>query len=87
MSDSPHSVRLIPLAEIDPDSLTRDRTAADPEAHEDLRGSIVKSGLRMPIEVYAFPEPREGRLYGLVSGFRRLAVAGLRRWRRGVRGQ
>ena len=65
---------LIPLPEIDPEALTRDRIALDPDAQLELRTSIVKSGLRMPIEVYAFPEPRGACRYGLVSGFRRLAV-------------
>ena len=70
----PDPIHPIPLAEIDAASLTRDRTALDPEALRELRNSILKSGLRMPIEVYALPEPRGPHRYGLLSGFRRLAV-------------
>ena len=70
----PDTIHRIPLAEIDEASLTRDRTALDPEATRELRNSILKSGLRMPIEVYALPEPRGPHRYGLLSGFRRLAV-------------
>ena len=53
----PDPIHPIPLAEIDAASLTRDRTALDPEALRELRNSILKSGLRMPIEVYALPDP------------------------------
>ena len=67
-------IQRIPLAEIDAASLTRDRTALDPESLRELRDSILKSGLRMPIEVYALPEQRGAHRYGLLSGFRRLAV-------------
>jgi ParB family chromosome partitioning protein len=74
MSASPPAVRLIPIGEIDPDALARDRIASDPEALRELRDSIAKSGLRMPVEVYAFPEVRGAYRYGLVSGFRRLAA-------------
>jgi ParB family chromosome partitioning protein len=67
-------VHLIPLAEIDEASLTRDRTALDDEALTELRLSIAVSGLRMPIEVYELAEPRGPHRYGLISGFRRLAA-------------
>jgi len=60
--------------EIDEASLSRDRTGHDPESLRELRDSIVKSGLRMPIEVYALPDPRGAHRFGLISGFRRLAV-------------
>ncbi len=73
MPDSPE-IRRTPLAEIDPAALARDRIASDPEAQRELRDSILKSGLRMPIEVYAFPETRGAFRFGLVSGFRRLAA-------------
>jgi ParB family chromosome partitioning protein len=69
----PQTVHHLPLAEIDAASLTRDRTAIDLEALLELRQSILRSGLRMPIEVYAFPEARGDHRYGLLSGFRRLA--------------
>jgi ParB family chromosome partitioning protein len=74
MSASPQAIHLIPLGEIDAQALVRDRTAIDPEAQRELCDSIAKSGLRMPVEVYAFPEPRGAHRYGLVSGFRRLAA-------------
>jgi ParB family transcriptional regulator, chromosome partitioning protein len=67
-------VHLIPPAEIDESSLTRDRTALDDDALVELRGSIAVSGLRMPIEVYELAEPRGPHRYGLISGFRRLAA-------------
>ena len=46
----------------------------EPEALEELRASIAAGGLRMPVEVFALAEPREGRTHGLISGFRRLAA-------------
>jgi ParB family chromosome partitioning protein len=67
-------VHLLPLAEIDEDSLIRDRTALDADALTELRLSIAVSGLRMPIEVYELAEPRGPHRYGLISGFRRLAA-------------
>jgi ParB family chromosome partitioning protein len=67
-------IHLIPLAEIDEASLTRDRTALDDDALTELRSSIAVSGLRMPIEVYELAEPRGPHRYGLISGFRRLAA-------------
>jgi ParB family chromosome partitioning protein len=70
----PQTVHNLPVAEIDAASLTRDRLNVDPEALEELRESILRSGLRMPIEVYAFPEARGDHRYGLLSGFRRLAA-------------
>lgn len=74
MPASPPAIHLIPLGEIDAQALVRDRTAIDPEAQRELCDSIARSGLRMPVEVYAFPEPRGAHRYGLVSGFRRLAA-------------
>lgn len=71
MSDT---LRTIPLAEIDDAALARDRTGLDPEPLAELRLSIATNGLRMPIEVFALAEPRGDQRYGLISGFRRLAV-------------
>jgi ParB family chromosome partitioning protein len=68
----PDDVQLIPLAEIDEAAITRDRTALDPEAQHELELSIAASGLRQPVELFTFSEPRAGRPYGLISGFRRL---------------
>ena len=62
----------IPTDEIDASVLVRDRADVVEEDLLELRASIVKNGLRLPIEVYKLPEPSEGRLYGLLSGYRRL---------------
>ena len=62
----------IPLEAIAEDALARDRAGLDPDAQHELTGSIVRSGLRMPIEVYRRPNPEGERLYGLISGYRRL---------------
>ena len=67
-------VREIPLAQINVSALTRDRISLDPEAFAELKQSIAKNGLRMPIEVYELPKGQIKR-FGLISGYRRfLAV-------------
>jgi ParB family chromosome partitioning protein len=48
---------LIPLAEILPDALPRDRTQLDPEAMTELIASVASTGLRQPIEVWALSQP------------------------------
>jgi ParB family chromosome partitioning protein len=63
---------LIPLAEIDEAALPRDRLGLDAEAQAELERSIAASGLRHPIEIAPFTEPRDGRPYALISGYRRL---------------
>ena len=70
----PDPVILIPPAEIDESALSRDRSHLDAADMTELRLSIATSGLRMPVEVYELAEPRGGRRYGLISGFRRLAA-------------
>lgn len=57
----------IPLTQIDPHALLRDRTILDPDALEELQRSIATAGLRTPVEVY---ETDTG--YALLSGYRRL---------------
>lgn len=70
----PDTIQLIPLDQINPEALTRDRIANDPVAMEELQNSILANGLRMPIEVFEL-EPGNGNLpYALVSGFRRLSA-------------
>jgi ParB family chromosome partitioning protein len=69
MSDA---VRRIPLDAIDPDAVARDRTRLDEAALAELTASIARGGLRQPIEVFELGDPRAGRAYGLISGFRRL---------------
>ncbi|MDP3262583.1 MAG: ParB N-terminal domain-containing protein [Tabrizicola sp.] len=70
----------IPLTEIDPHALLRDRTTLDPTSLTELQTSILLDGLRTPIEVWRLTTPRpqtDGppHLYGLISGLRRLTAA------------
>ncbi|MGL4235018.1 ParB/RepB/Spo0J family partition protein [Tabrizicola sp.] len=65
----------LPLTEIDPYALLRDRTALDPAALHQLQYSIATEGLRMPIEVWQLSTPRDGYTHGLISGLRRLTAA------------
>ncbi|MEO0487347.1 MAG: ParB N-terminal domain-containing protein [Pseudomonadota bacterium] len=69
----------LPLDLIDANAIPRDRVALDAGALEELQASIRVTGLRLPIEVYRLPSPRDPHRYGLISGFRRLmAVTQLR---------
>src|SRR5690606_38747547 len=70
----PNTIHHIPITAIAEDALVRDRTHLDPEALEELTGSIRDDGLRLPIEVFVLDEPKDGRTHGLISGFRRLAA-------------
>ncbi len=65
-------LQMIPLAEIDPAALCRDRTGLDPEPQTELELSIATSGLRQPVEVFPLASPRGDHRYGLLSGYRRL---------------
>lgn len=60
----------LPINEIEADALVRDRVVLDAEELEELKRSIAKGGLRLPIEV--FEMDGEGAKYGLLSGYRRL---------------
>lgn len=64
----------LPLTQIDADALPRDRSALEPEALNELATSIATSGLRQPIEVWAYPDPSGPHRYGLISGLRRLTA-------------
>lgn len=64
-------IQEILLDQIDPLSLQRDRTKTDGEALAELEYSISENGLRLPIEVYRLAEPKDGKHYGLLSGYRR----------------
>ena len=63
----------IPLSEIDTTILTRDRTHLAPEPLAELQTSILRHGLRMPVELLRLTEPRD-HPYTLISGLRRLTV-------------
>ena len=69
----------IPLAQIDPHALLRDRTALDKDALHQLQHSIATQGLRSPIEVWQLSTERPHETgtykYGLISGLRRLSAA------------
>lgn len=65
----------IPLSQIAPFALPRDRLTLDPAALSELQSSIATEGLRQPIEVWRLSQPtEEGHLYGLISGLRRLTA-------------
>ena len=64
----------LPLAEIAPHALLRDRTALEPSALHLLQHSIAAEGLRTPIEVWRLSTPRDSHTYGLISGLRRLTA-------------
>lgn len=70
----------IGLDEIEADALVRDRVSVSAEEMEELKSSIARTGLRLPIEVFARSATEGGAArYGLLSGYRRLmAVRALR---------
>ena len=62
----------LPLARIQADAMIRDRTVLNAEEMSELQTSISLNGLRLPIEVFALPNPEpDGPQYGILSGFRR----------------
>lgn len=62
----------IPLDQIDPRAMIRDRTQLDADEMAELTSSIEAHGMRMPIEVFRRETPGDGQApYGLLSGFRR----------------
>ncbi|WP_209425308.1 ParB N-terminal domain-containing protein [Pararhodobacter sp. SW119] len=70
-------IHLLAPGDIDANALPRDRTALDPAALAELETSILLTGLRQPIEVWAFSAPEPGGpRYGLISGMRRLTAFG-----------
>ncbi|MCA0995102.1 MULTISPECIES: ParB/RepB/Spo0J family partition protein [Roseobacteraceae] len=60
------------VEDINADALVRDRVVLDVEEMEELKASIAKGGLRLPVEVFATPDDAQGFGYGLLSGYRRL---------------
>ena len=65
----------LPLALIAADAFLRDRTAPEPAAQAELVQSILRDGLRQPIEVVELSEPFDGCTHALVSGMRRLLAS------------
>jgi ParB family transcriptional regulator, chromosome partitioning protein len=68
------TIQTIPIDAIDAEALIRDRKNLDSEGMDELQSSILRHGLRMPIEVYETETPDGALGYGLISGFRRLDV-------------
>ncbi|HWL58400.1 MAG TPA: ParB N-terminal domain-containing protein [Paracoccus sp. (in: a-proteobacteria)] len=66
--------RDVPLSEIIADQMIRDRMTLDPEEMAELKASILSHGLRLPIELFELAVPQDGKIYGLISGFRRLSA-------------
>ena len=64
----------IPIERIRAEELVRDRAVMDRGELNELRASILKNGLRLPIEVYELPEKTATHDYGLISGYRRLVA-------------
>lgn len=62
----------LPLHLIAADAFPRDRAAPDPADQAELVQSILREGLRQPIEVVELAEPFDGCSHALVSGMRRL---------------
>ena len=69
----PDQIVEIPIDQIDDKALERDRTSSDAAQFEELWFSILKFGLRQPIEVYTYATPIDVP-YALISGARRLAA-------------
>lgn len=71
-------IREIPLEQINPEDMVRDRAQLVEEDMLELRSSIEASGLRLPIELYALENTDGPARYGILSGYRRFkAVSGL----------
>lgn len=68
-------IERLPLAEIDPGHLVRDRQTVDAEEMETLVSSIRARGQQMPVEVVDRGSEAHPR-YGLISGWRRLMALG-----------
>ena len=63
-------VERLPLEAIETEHLVRDRVAFGREEMEELKGSLLANGLRLPVEVTPVGEGR----WGLISGWRRVAA-------------
>ncbi len=69
-TDEGRMIKALPLDQVDPGYLVRDRMIADEEELLVLAASIEARGQQTPIEVVALGQDR----YGLISGWRRLTV-------------
>lgn len=65
----PDPLLSLPLDQIDAEALPRDRSTTDPARFAELWHSILRHGLRQPIEVFTTEGPLP---YALISGHRRL---------------
>ncbi len=77
MEDARSDGRLIdeiPLAAIDPHYLMRDRLEQDEDELRALMSSIRARGQQTAIEIIAFETPKDGKTFGLISGWRRLTA-------------
>src|SRR5690606_34114057 len=72
MAERDMEVKMLATATINTRALSRDRIIMDADAMEELKASIGSNGVRMPIEVFALEEPRGDKVWGLISGYRRL---------------
>lgn len=61
----------VPLDDVQADALVRDRVVLDAADMEELKASIARGGLRLPIEIFPLG-PGGTHKYGLLSGYRRL---------------
>jgi ParB family chromosome partitioning protein len=64
-------IQEIPLSQINPTDLVRDRLQLDEADMQELQTSIQLNGLRLPIELYELSNPVDERRYGILSGYRR----------------
>ena len=67
-------IDLIPVDRIDEGHLIRDRLIQDEDELQALMDSIRATGQHMPIEVVPLSPAKDGRDYGLISGWRRLTA-------------
>lgn len=64
----------VPVSEIVLEELSRDRMALEREELEELKLSILRTGLRLPVELFELADPAPGTRYGLISGLRRVTA-------------
>lgn len=67
-------IEMIPLEQIDEHYLVRDRLVQDEDEMAALMDSLRARGQQTPIEVVRLTTPVGGKVYGLISGWRRLTA-------------